>query len=187
MVDDLTKLNIARREPTVDITSIPEKRPEDVVHAVAKLVVDAIPGINSIGGKALEALIAPSLCRRKDEWVQSIAFRLVELEMEGRLRVEDVVNDGRFVSAVMHALQSAMKTHQDEKLEALRNAVLHTALQTAPDDDLTHIFLNLVIPSIPSAPVGSAAAPDHEQMQSQRSGFPGDPVISFRLGLIASF
>lgn len=37
-----------------------------------------------------------------------------------------------------------MRTHQAEKLDALRNAVMIVALSKAPADDLQSIFLNLV-------------------------------------------
>ena len=44
----------------------------------------------------------------------------------------------------MHASQSAIRNHQKEKMEALRNAVLNAALPNAPDDDLQLMFLDFV-------------------------------------------
>jgi hypothetical protein len=37
-----------------------------------------------------------------------------------------------------------MRTHQDAKVESLRNAVINSALPTAPDMDLRAFFLHLV-------------------------------------------
>ena len=55
-------------------------------------------------------------------------------------------NDDEFVSAIQHATQIAVRTHQAEKLEALRNAVLNVAAGTAPGDDL-QMILTLSMPS----------------------------------------
>jgi hypothetical protein len=44
----------------------------------------------------------------------------------------------------MHASQVAIRNHQKEKLEALRNAVLNAALSNAPDEDLQLMFLIFV-------------------------------------------
>ena len=44
----------------------------------------------------------------------------------------------------MHASQAAIRNHQAEKREALRNAVLNVAIGKAPEDDLQLMFLNLV-------------------------------------------
>jgi hypothetical protein len=44
----------------------------------------------------------------------------------------------------MHKTLVAIRTHKEEKLLALRNAVVNSATATAPQDDLKAIFLNLV-------------------------------------------
>jgi hypothetical protein len=54
------------------------------------------------------------------------------------------MQDDAFFSAFAQATQAAIKTHQQEKLEALRNAVLNVAVGNAPSEDLQCIFLNLI-------------------------------------------
>jgi hypothetical protein len=49
-----------------------------------------------------------------------------------------------FITAVMHASRSAIKNHQQEKREALRNAVLNSASRNAPEEDLQLMFLNWI-------------------------------------------
>lgn len=44
----------------------------------------------------------------------------------------------------MHASNLALRNHQEEKLAALRNAIVNSALPNAPDESLQQIFLNLV-------------------------------------------
>jgi hypothetical protein len=45
---------------------------------------------------------------------------------------------------VQQATQIAMRSHQEEKLEALRNAVRNSALAGAPSDDLQLMFIRFI-------------------------------------------
>ena len=77
--------------------------------------------------------------------MNSIAEGLVQLQekVEG-FRIEDLSGDPAFVTMTLQATQYALRNHQEEKLEALRNAVLNSALPGAPEDDMQIIFLGLV-------------------------------------------
>jgi hypothetical protein len=44
----------------------------------------------------------------------------------------------------MHATQAAIRNHQKEKLEALRNAVLNSAEKNALDEDIKLMFVSLI-------------------------------------------
>ena len=59
-------------------------------------------------------------------------------ENEGNAR------DNELQRAVSVPEYQEVRSHQAEKLEALRNAVLNSALPNAPDDDLQLMFLNYV-------------------------------------------
>jgi hypothetical protein len=63
---------------------------------------------------------------------------------------EELVNSEPFTTAVLHATQIALRTHQHEKLQALRNAVLNVAAGTAPGDDLQMLFLDAIDALTPS-------------------------------------
>ncbi|HTS57938.1 MAG TPA: hypothetical protein VMH03_10335, partial [Terriglobales bacterium] len=45
---------------------------------------------------------------------------------------------------VLQATQIALRTHQEEKLEALRNAVVNSTSGQVLEDDVRAVFLNLV-------------------------------------------
>lgn len=49
-----------------------------------------------------------------------------------------------FVTAVAQATQVALRTHQDEKLASLKQAVIHSALPNAPTEDQQLLFLRFV-------------------------------------------
>src|SRR5258707_556352 len=49
-----------------------------------------------------------------------------------------------FVTTALQATQIAVRTRQEEKLNALRNALVNSALAGAPDETIQQIFLNHV-------------------------------------------
>src|SRR6266478_212213 len=121
-----------------------EKTWKDKLHLAARATLSAIPGV---GGPALElfnAVIAPPIERRRDSWLNELAERLQTLEQEHRLNIEDLANNENFVSAVMQATSSAIRTHHEKKIDALRNAVLNSALDRSLDEVKREIFLALV-------------------------------------------
>ncbi|SIO34422.1 hypothetical protein SAMN05444166_3948 [Singulisphaera sp. GP187] len=123
---------------------LPEPTWKDHAHLAARAAISAVP---LVGGPALElfnAVIAPPLQNRRDEWVQQMADRLVELEAAGFLKVEDLGTNEEFISTVTQASTIAIRNHRKEKLEALRNAVLNTAAGRSPGDTKREMFLNLV-------------------------------------------
>ncbi len=72
-----------------------------------------------------------------------VGEKLQDLEAKG-LKLDELGNNEEFVSAVMHASQIALRTHQAAKLDALRNAIINVAKGQAPDEALQNVFLNLV-------------------------------------------
>jgi len=122
---------------------VPTQSNGDAVHAVVKAGLSAIP---IVGGPAVELfqyVIQPPLEKRRVEWMAQIGEKLEELETNG-LKLDELQENEEFVTAVMHATQIALRTHQTEKLNALRNAIVNVAKGSAPDEVLQNVFLNLV-------------------------------------------
>jgi hypothetical protein len=115
----------------------------DAVHAIAKAGLSAVP---VVGGPAVELfhyVIQPPLEKRREEWMTRVGEALSNLENEG-LNIENLRDNEQFVSVVMQAWQIAVRTHQQEKLEMLRNAVLNVATGQSTDDSLQAMFLNFI-------------------------------------------
>ena len=130
-----------------DISKRPERNAKDVVHTIVKTAISAIP-IPFVSGPVAELfnfVITPSLKKRDDEWIESVAKRLKALEkkVEG-FKIENLCENESFISTLIHASQAAIRSHQKQKLEALRNAVLNAAMPNAPEEDLQLMFLNFV-------------------------------------------
>jgi hypothetical protein len=107
-------------------------------------MLSAIP---IVGGPAVElfnAVVAAPIQRRRDDWLNDLAHRLTTLEQEKRLKIEDLAKNDEFISAVMQATAVAVRNHHREKIDALRNAVLNSALGQCSSDVKSAMFLALV-------------------------------------------
>ncbi|HPD74796.1 MAG TPA: hypothetical protein PKZ65_01915 [Methanoregulaceae archaeon] len=123
---------------------MPEPDVDDLVDAAMRVVAKSVP----VAGQAIAEILSfaeTPLSIRKQHWFESIAARLTELEGEVRdFKIASLSNNPTFMSSFLTASAIAIKTHQQEKLDALRNAVINAALTTSPDEDLQLIFLNLI-------------------------------------------
>jgi len=127
------------------VTKPPKPGAKDIVHIGIKAIISAFPYLGGPAAEIFAAVFAPPISKRRDEWIESWIERLVELEkkVEG-FSVKALSQDERFITTVMHASQVAIRNHQLDKLQALRNAVLNAALGRAPEEDLQLMFLDMV-------------------------------------------
>ena len=131
--------------PESDITNRPKRKASDVAHTLVKAGLSAVPMVGSTANELLSLVISPSLEKRRDKWIESIAEALKVLEEQiSGFKIENLCENELFISTVMKALQVAMRNHQKEKLDALNNAVLNSALPNAPEEDMQFMFLNFV-------------------------------------------
>jgi|SRR5208283_1732355 len=122
----------------------PKSNWEDNAHLVARAGISCIP---IAGGPALEifsAIVSPSLEKRRQKWMEDVAESLRKLEAEKSISLEDLQTNEQFITIVMQASQSAIRNHQQEKLSALRNAILNSALPNPPEESLQVMFLNFI-------------------------------------------
>ena len=115
------------------------------MHTLVKAGIAALPLLGGSLNELVSLVLAPSLERRRDKWLEDMAEALgaIEAQVED-FKIENLSGNEAFVSVVMHCSQIALRNHQKEKLEALRNAVLNAALADAPEQDLQHMFLTFV-------------------------------------------
>ncbi len=128
-----------------DLTKPPEKGPGDILLDLTKTALAPVPCIGGLAIQFLNAIVVPPIQQRYVEWVTSIAERLVALEREVEdFRRADLEGDESCADSFARASQTVFSSHQKEKLEALRNAVLNSALRNRPEDDIRTMFLNYV-------------------------------------------
>jgi hypothetical protein len=126
-------------------TALPQPTGWDRAHLAIKAALSAVPAIGSPAAELFAAIIAPPLARRRDAWLQSLAEGLDALrDKVAEFRPESLAGNEAFVSATMQASRAALQTHHQEKLDALRNALLNIAIGRAPDEDQQAIFLGYI-------------------------------------------
>lgn len=123
---------------------VPEATLGDRLHTFAKAGIASIPVVGAAASELFTVILTPSLEKRRVEWMNDVAERLKELEERGDLNLEDLQNNETFITTVMQASQAAVRDHQSEKREALRNAVLNAALPNAHEESIQQYFINLI-------------------------------------------
>ena len=121
-----------------------KKGPGDIVHLVVKAALSAVP---IVGGPAVEffaALVSAPLDSRRQEWMNQVTSRLNELSTHGLLKLDQLKDNPSFITMLLQATQAAIRNHQAEKLAALRNLVLNSALPGPPEEALEMMFLNFI-------------------------------------------
>jgi len=123
---------------------LPNETPADHCHLAARALISSVP---AVGGTALELfklLLAPPIQRRRDAWLNELGDRLSKLEQEGLIKLEDLSANEEFISTVIQASTIAIRNHEKEKMEALRNAVFNVALHGSPEEWKREWFLTLI-------------------------------------------
>ncbi len=126
------------------MSDFPEKKTAgDYVALVMKGGTSMIP---VVGGAAVEliGLINTPLERRKVDWLNDIAERLTVLETNGSVTAQQLQENPEFITAITHATQIAIRNHEQEKLDALRNAVINTAKGINIEDNFRIMFLSYI-------------------------------------------
>ncbi|MES2461814.1 MAG: hypothetical protein V4671_14615, partial [Armatimonadota bacterium] len=125
--------------------------PADGARTVARTVLSMVPLVGSPAAELLNSVFAEPLSRRRDEWLVWLYKDLLDLQerTEG-FDINKLGENEQFVTAATNAMQSALRTHQEVKREALRNAVLHSALGSSLSDDVQLMFLAYIDDLTPS-------------------------------------
>lgn len=122
--------------------------PEESVALSAVVVslrtaLGAVPVLGTAASEGLGALVAWDANRKTQTWMQVLEDRLNHLDaravnLESREKAEEIVD------MALAATLAAAKTHNDEKLRMLQNAVLNTTAAGAAGADERMVFLRFV-------------------------------------------
>ena len=117
----------------------------DIAREFGKAITSAIPVAGGPLQVLFENVFAAPIEKRKQAWLEQLAEVVAEIQrrVEG-LTTEKLATNETFITVAMQASQMAVRNHQKEKLGALRNAVLNSALPNPPQEDEQMIFLRLV-------------------------------------------
>lgn len=122
---------------------VPEPSKGDALHALAKAGISLLPIAGGPGVELFQHLIQPPLEKRRIAWMGEVGQKLRELEESG-LDLSALQGNEQFITAVMQASAAAIRTHQQAKLYALRNAVVNIALGESADETFHHLLLGFI-------------------------------------------
>ncbi|MBZ0285485.1 MAG: hypothetical protein K8L97_32445 [Anaerolineae bacterium] len=117
----------------------PKPDPKDTTHSIVMSLVSIgmfdAPGI-------IQKLLPPPIEKRRNEWFQRIADGLNELQnkVDG-FSIENLTENQAFISTLIELTFMAVASHEQERLDALRNAALNMALPHAPEDIRRKMFI----------------------------------------------
>jgi hypothetical protein len=113
----------------------------DKNYNAVKGIVSSVPAIGSLVVPFIDSYIVPPATQRTYKFLEILVRELEELKS----KIESVDFESPvFQTTFMQASQIAARTHKEQKLEALRNVVLHSSIPRSLEDDVLAMFLNWI-------------------------------------------
>jgi len=137
----------------VQVSEPPQRsRKREITVAVGDALVASVPFADGALAVAYVKAVSASYERRQQQWARDVTAALADLsDRVGGLSLESLAQNDTFLDALAHASRIAVSTGQQEKLDALRNAVLNAALPSGDiDADTQAIFLRHIGDLTPS-------------------------------------
>jgi hypothetical protein len=124
---------------------LPRRTTGDYIHTTAKAALSAVPFVGGPAAELFALVLAPPLEKRRDAWLQQLydALKRLEQQVEG-FKISDLSHNEAFISATIQATQIALRTHQQQKREALRNSVLNVIRDKSLDEEKQTFFFSLI-------------------------------------------
>jgi hypothetical protein len=120
----------------------------DRAWSIVRAGLSAIPGVGGPAAELFGMAIQEPHARRRDAWLEDLWRDLVLLEARvDQFSAQSALAEDELVETVVRATQTALRTSAQEKLHALRAAVLNTALAPARDADeqyMRQLFLRCI-------------------------------------------
>jgi len=121
----------------------PDNTRGEVAEGIARAAVSAVPVVGGPAAELLGLVVDAPLHRRYRAWLERLAAVVDDLQAHG-LDVRSLEDNDAFITVLTNATQAAGRTHDQEKLDALRNAIANSALPTAPQEHEQMMFVRFV-------------------------------------------
>ena len=123
----------------------PEPTPGETAEEAIKTVTVALAGPGAPLAVQLWEAVSPGYKARLHDWFDDVAEAINELKDKSEeFRPERLAKNDMFQTALWTAAQAAIRNHQKEKHEYLRNAVLNSVKSGGLAESIQLIFLQLV-------------------------------------------
>lgn len=122
-----------------------DKNATDYIHAAVKAAASAVPFAGGPLAVLFDSVFSAPLEKRKEAWLEQMGFAISELcaKLDG-MTPEKLSENEAFISTCLHASQIALRSHQQEKIIALRAAIMNSVLLVTLDEAKMGMFIRLV-------------------------------------------
>ncbi len=124
----------------------PEKKNiGDLVHKTIHTSLSSVPGYGAPLAAIFDTVFTEPIENRKKKWFNKLTDVINEIQsqLEG-VTPESLSKNEIFISTVLQASRTAIRTHQEEKLNYLKNVIYNTAKGSFINEDIQSIYLNLI-------------------------------------------
>lgn len=103
---------------------IPKESTLDKLYSITKGAFGGIPFAGGVASETFGLILSQPITKRRELWMQAVVnkFQSLEGKIDG-FWIENLKNDEEFISFLLESSQIAFKTHQEQKLDALKNSV----------------------------------------------------------------
>lgn len=123
----------------------PKKSKSDHVHTTLKAAAATVPYAGGTLSILFESIFSAPIEKRKEKWFKSLGVEIENLlKRVDDLTAEILEQDEKFISISMQATQIALRNHQEEKIEALKNCVINSVIQTDIDENKALMFTSII-------------------------------------------
>jgi hypothetical protein len=130
----------------IDKYTPPQPDSKDTAHLVVKAALSFVPGASDL----FEYFVVPPMQKRLGKWREEISQALLYLLENQGVKLDDLQGNEQFVTIVAQATSIAIRNHQKEKLEALKNVIVNSVTSPEIEEDLQLTFIRFVDELTPS-------------------------------------
>jgi len=124
--------------------SVREPTPREVAEELVRDTAAALAGPFGPLVRKLWEAVRPGYERRHRSWLNDLAKEIDNLKERPEFQPDQLAKNEMFQTALWTAAQAAIRNHQEEKREYLRNAVLNSAVPGDLEESKQLVFLQLV-------------------------------------------
>jgi len=123
---------------------LPEQDKSDAVYAVGRALLSSIPVAGAAAVEVFQFIIAPPIEKRRNEWMREIGEAVQKLEQVRGIDIDQLKTNDVFIDTLLQSSQIALRNSQKDKLNALKNAVINSALPQPLDQTVQQMFLDWI-------------------------------------------
>lgn len=143
-IEKVKPCEILKKENNPDPRTLLKPTKGDAVHSGIHGTLSSIPLVGGALSTVFSFGVKSPLTARRDNFIISLDDRLKKLEKEGKVSLESLLIDDEFLDIAAQSIPIVIQNSSPEKINALRNAIINTALQIEIDKDSKFLYLNFI-------------------------------------------